>query len=212
MTYHNCTRVPSPPSIVPNSNLVSRKTCEREHCDGGDDRTTKNNVHEVQTLTKARRQQELLLSTEQNKIDIISIQEHRIFHPDSALGYKNLGKYQLITASASKNSQGSTIGGVGILLSPKASDNLLSVEQISDCIIIAEFNSNPKTTFIACYSPTNVSEELLADDFYHDLSGFIESVPAHNFLVIAGDFNGQLGPEDALFTYNKKTNRNGEKC
>lgn len=33
----------------------------------------------------------------------------------------------------------------------------------------------------------------------------------HNFLVVVGDFNAQIGPEDAPFAYNKETNRNGQK-
>ena len=166
----------------------------------------------ARTLSKISRQQELLLCSKQNKVDILSIQEHHFYHPDSDLSYVNLDNYQLITASANKNTQGSTIGGIGLLLSPKASDNLLSIEKVSDRILIAEFNSNPKTTFVACYSPTNVSDEKLVDDFYLDLKGgVIENVPTHNFLVVAGDFNGQLGPDDALFSYNKETNRNGEK-
>jgi len=35
-------------------------------------------------------------------------------------------------------------------------------------------------------------------------------VPLHNFLVISGDLNAKLGPDDGKFTYNKETNRNGE--
>ena len=163
------------------------------------------------TLSTTSRKQELLLCSKQNKIDILSIQEHRYYHPDTTLNYTNLDSYQLITVSGTKNSHGSTVGGVGILLSQKASQNLLSIEKISDRIIIAEFNSNPRTTFIACYCPTNVSDKKLVDDFYSDLKAVTENVPAHNFLVIAGDFNGQLGPDNALFTYNKATNRNGEK-
>ena len=41
--------------------------------------------------------------------------------------------------------------------------------------------------------------------------GVTEIVRKHNFLVIAGDFNTQLGKDDVPFTYNKKTNRNGTK-
>ena len=76
--------------------------------------------------------------------------------------------------------------------------------------MIAEFNSNPKTTFIACYGPTNCSEESLVDDFYCDLREIASNVPLHNFLIIAGDFNSQLGLEDVPFTFNRQTNRNGE--
>ena len=43
---------------------------------------------------------------------------------------------------------------------------------------------------------------MLFEGFYSDLKGVTESVPAHNFLVIAG----QLGPDNVLFTYNKAKN------
>ena len=122
-------------------------------------------------------------------------------------------KHELITftVSASKNTQGFRIGGVGILLSPRASRNLLNMEKISDRTVVAEFNSNRKTTVISCYSPTNTNYEPNIDAFYKDLKRLLDNIPTHNFLVIAGDFNAQIGPLDALFTYNKETNRNGEK-
>ncbi|KAJ8413758.1 hypothetical protein AAFF_G00082650 [Aldrovandia affinis] len=63
---------------------------------------------------------------------------------------------------------------------------------------------------MSVYSPTNVAliEEL--ERFYDDLRTAIHHVPAHNFLIILGDFNARLGPEDAPFTYHTNTNRNGE--
>ena len=97
-----------------------------------------------------------------------------------------------------------------MLLSPKACENLINIEKIDERIMVAEFNSNPKLTFIACYSPTNSSDEEEVLKFYQSLKSVVENVPAHNFLTIAGDFNAKLGPEDALFTFDDKTNRNGE--
>lgn len=234
MSYFTNTRVQVPAIPVPESNLVSQETydqatlnsSERVTYDGGDDgtpqlkdsskfmrckRLTIYSTLNARTLSKQSRQQELLLCFKQQKVDILSVQEHRLYHPDSNLKYTALEDYQLITSSATKNSQGSTIGGVGILLSPRASDNLLSVEKISNRIIIAEFNSNPTTTLIACYSPTNVSEESDVDTFYQDLRGVVESVPAHNFLVVAGDFNSHVGRHDVPFSYHEETNRNGIK-
>ena len=105
----------------------------------------------------------------------------------------------------------STIGGVGLLLSPRAQNNLLRVEKISSRIMVAEFNSNPINTFIACYSPTNCSVENEVDNFYNELKSVVENIPAHNFVSIAGDFNAKVGTPDALFSYNPSTNRNGEK-
>ena len=46
--------------------------------------------------------------------------------------------------------------------------------------------------------------------FYNTLRSTLENVPKHNFLLIPGDFNARLGPDDAKFTFHSETNRNGE--
>ena len=74
-----------------------------------------------------------------------------------------------------------------------------------------EFEGNPKSTIISCSSPHNVSDEQDVDDFYTTLRSVLDEVPAHNFLVVPGDFNAKLGPSDVKFTYNIVTNRIGEK-
>ena len=153
---------------------------------------------------------ELVLNAKAQKIDVISIQEHRFFHPDTKLEYHHIEDYQLITASCWKNSVNASIGGVGLLLSPKAMENLSNIDKISSRIIIADFEGNPKSTVIACYSPINNSSDDDINDFYLGLRSVIENVPAHNFLTIPGDFNAQLGPNDAKFTFHTETNRNGE--
>ncbi|XP_068716093.1 craniofacial development protein 2-like [Montipora foliosa] len=140
----------------------------------------------------------------------MSIQENRFHHPDTEIQYKTSSGYQLITISAWKNDQGSTIGGVGLLLSPRASENLLKVEKISPRIMRADFGGNPKSTVIACYNPTNVSTEADVTQFYHQLKDTTDVLPAHNVLTVSGDFNAQVGPDDSTFTYNPATNRNGE--
>ena len=74
-----------------------------------------------------------------------------------------------------------------------------------------KFDGNPKSTIISCYSPHNTSDEQDVDDFYNTLRSVLDEVPAHNFLVVPGDFNAKLGPADVKFTHNVETNRNGEK-
>lgn len=164
----------------------------------------------TRTLAPKGRLEELAHSAKFNCIDIIAIQEHRYFHPDDPLQYQNAGAYQLITSSATKNSSNSTIGGVGFLISSKASDNLLNVETISPRIMVLELQGNPKTTLVCVYSPHNDSSLEDMDSFYSDLKSVLESVPQHNILALLGDFNAKLGPEDQKFTYNSETNRNGE--
>ncbi len=167
----------------------------------------------TRTLSSISQISELVASAISQKIDIICIQEHRIHHDTTPLMYHDLErKWTLITSSATKNSGNSTIGGVGLLLSPLALESLNSVEKISSRIVIASFNSNPAFTVIACYSPTNVSDEQDVIDFYDDLSPCVRSVPKHNLLIIGGDLNAHLGRDKVQhkFSYHDSTNRNGE--
>ena len=59
-------------------------------------------------------------------------------------------------------------------------------------------------------SPYNNSSDDDIEHFYTTLRYTIENIPAQNFLLIPGDFNAKLGPDDAKFTFHSKTNRNGE--
>ena len=145
-----------------------------------------------------------------NGIDIIAIQEHRFYHPKDRLQFQITGDYQLITSSATKNTSNSTIGGVGFLLSPKASENIINMESIAPRIMVLELEGNPKSTIVCAYSPHNNSSLEDMKSFYCDLKSVLESVPRHNLLAVLGDLNAKLGPEDQKFTYNTSTNRNGE--
>ena len=229
MSSSNSSRVKAPDKPVSLSNLVSNETNDLTAPNSPErvvgDRiepvtqpkllkcktNTIFSTFNVRSLTKNSRKQELSQSFSKQNLDVLSIQEHRSYHPDSEFLHSSLGKNTLITSSAWKNSQGSTIGGIGLLLSPKASSNLLSIKKVSDRIVVAEFNSNPKTSFISCYSPTNVSDETIVNDFYSSLLTTLQQIPTHNFLIVAGDFNAQLGSDKVNFSFHHETNRNGQK-
>ena len=143
---------------------------------------------------------------------IVCVQEHRFYHEDIVLQNHDMGKgWNLITSSAWKNSNNSTIGGIGILLSQHAQKSLNNIETITSRIMVATFSGNPKTTVICCYSPTNSSEEEEVENFYDDLPAIVKQVPIHNVLIIAGDFNAQLGSDlGHRFSHHQNTNRNGK--
>ena len=165
----------------------------------------------VRTLGPKGRFEELVECSCKLGVEVIAIQEHRFFHPDANLRYQSVSSYQLVTSSATKNASNSSVGGIGFLLSSKACDNLISVESISPRLMVLELDGNPKTTIICAYSPTNDSSEEEIDQFYTDLRSITENIPLHNFFVLSGDMNAKLGPPDVNFSYNKRTNRNGEK-
>ena len=83
-----------------------------------------------------------------------------MYLPKVEIKHHTMGKgWMLITSTADKANNNATIGGVGILSSPRVYGTLLNVEHISTRIMVATFSGNPKTTIVACYSPTDVSEE-----------------------------------------------------
>ena len=146
-------------------------------------------------------------------VDILGIQEHRRVHNEEEreeLKFEKVESYHLITSSAWRNGSQASQGGVGLLLSSKAKRSLRSVESISERILVAEFESNPVTTVMVIYSPTNTSPIDEAESFYDSLKSVIRDVPAHNFLVVLGDFNARLGKDNTPFPFHEKTNRNGD--
>jgi len=84
---------------------------------------------------------------------------------------------------------------------------LNSIEKITLRIMIANFNGNPITTVISCYSPTNVTDEDTMNEFYNNQSSLARDTPKHNVLLIGGDFNAKIGCGNT--SYHQSTNRNG---
>ena len=102
-------------------------------------------------------------------------------------------------------------GGVGMLLSPHILKSLNSIQKIQPKMIIVKFNSNPSTTIIFKYSPTNVSDETDLFTFYNELSSLVHSIPENNILIIGGDINPQIDKnKNNKFSLHNISNRNGE--
>ena len=97
-----------------------------------------------------------------------------------------------------------------MLDSPHAYNAISGVDKITLRLMIMNFHGNPQTTFISCYSPTNVSYEQEPERFYTDLT-LTRQIPKHNVPIIEGDFNVQHGQNDGFkYSFHKLTNRNGK--
>ena len=115
------------------------------------------------------------------------------------------------TVSAWKNSVNATVGGVGMLIGPRALKTLNSIEKIQPRVMAATFNGNPRVKSISCFRPTNVSEETEVVTFYNELSSLVRSIPKHNVLVIGGDMNAQIGKNrNHKYSLHNTSNRNGQ--
>ena len=165
----------------------------------------------VRTLNRIGQLPELTASALEHKIDIIYIKEHRYTHTEDIKYHETGNGWTLATVSAWKNSVNATVGGVGMLIGPRALKTLNSIERIQSRMMAATFNGNPKATIISCYSPTNVSEETELVTFYEELSSLVRSIPKHNLLVIGGDMNAQIGKNrNNKYSLHNTSKRNGQ--
>ena len=165
----------------------------------------------VRTLNRIGQLPDLTASTLEHKIDIICIQEHRYMHTKDIKYHKTGKGWTLATVLAWKNSVNAKVGGLGILIWPRALKILNSIERIQPRMLTATFNGNPRATIISCYSPTNVSEETELVAFYDELSSLVRNIPKHNMLFIGGDMNAQIGKNgNNKYSRHYTSNRNGQ--
>ena len=165
----------------------------------------------VRTLNRIGQQPELTASAVENNIDIICIQAHRYTHSEDIKYHVNGNGWTLTTVSEWKNSVNATVGGVGILIRPRALKPLNSIERIQPRMMVATFNGNLRATIIYCYCPTNACEKTEVIAFYDELSSLVRSIPKHNVLVIGGDMNAQIGKNgNHKYSLHNSSNRNAQ--
>ena len=58
------------------------------------------------------------------------------------------------------------------------------------------------------YAPCEGAED--SEEHYNNLSNAVQTVPKHNMILVVGDYNAHLGSDDALYSFHKETNKNGE--
>ena len=98
----------------------------------------------IRTLNRIGQLPELTASAVQHKINIICIQEHRNTHNEDIKYHDTGNGWTLAIVSAWKSSANATVGGVGILIEPRALKSLNSIERIQPKLMAATFNGNPR--------------------------------------------------------------------
>ncbi|CAH8489250.1 unnamed protein product [Heterobilharzia americana] len=131
-------------------------------------------------------------------IEVLGICESRW----NGSGLSKLSTGESITYSDIVN-QTTTTGilsyGVAIMMSPRASKDLMQWEPISSCIRImtARFNSKGrKVTITQCYAPTNNAEQEKKEEFYRQLQSTLDKTSVGNIKILMGDMNAKLGADN----------------
>ena len=161
------------------------------------------------TLTSKSSRKELNHLVSNHDIKILCVQEHRYVHgpTDPEIISHDLGNCTLFTSTATRNAQGASIHGVGIVVHSSVLPLLVSIDSIDRNIMMAVFKGNPKSIVLSCYSPHNSRPEEEVLDFYEKLDLTTQTIPRHNMLLIQGDFNARL---EGKFSYHNEYNRNGK--
>ena len=141
----------------------------------------------VQTLSEIGFQVAMQNILSRHDIDIACLSECRI----TGSGRTPLGKHTLLYSGGQTK-----MYGVALLLGPATSRSLASWQAVSDRIMLARFkHRHGFLTVISVYAPTEVSPVESKEAFYNTLSDLISHVPAHDKLVVAGDFNAVSGSD-----------------
>ena len=85
-----------------------------------------------------------------SRLVTICIQEHRYTHTEDIKYHDSGNGWMLATVSAWKNSVNAAVGGVGMLIGPRALKTLNSIERIQPRMMAATFIGNPRATIISC--------------------------------------------------------------
>ena len=109
-------------------------------------------------------------------------------------GLTQIGEWQVAFS-------GSTVGlkkhGVGIAMSPRLKGCLLQTDNVSDRVMTAVFRmGSVKLHLVSVYAPTDDKSEEEKEQFYESVQICIDRVPSRDKVIIAGDFNAQLGGQD----------------
>ena len=91
--------------------------------------------------------------------------------------------------------------GVAFYLKKSLKSNVIEFEAINSRLARIRLKSTwLNITALACYAPTEVSDEEAKDNWYSLLETVMMKIPRHDLLVLLGDFNAKVGRETQAFS------------
>jgi len=99
---------------------------------------------------------------------------------------------------------GSTEGvkrkGVGIALSKKVKNSLISYTPVSERIMTARLHSQQiNISVVVAYAPIQDDTATVKDKFYEELEAVQSKLPGHDVKIVMGDFNARVGQDPAPY-------------
>ena len=87
---------------------------------------------------------------------------------------------------------------VGIMISDYLANSVMFCESVNDRLMYMRLQCSPLNLFIiSCYAPIESAAVVVKDNFYDEVVRALRVARQSDFLVLAGDFNAQLGVQSA---------------
>jgi exonuclease III len=154
----------------------------------GESNSLKFGSFNVRGLVSKLKKENLISDMKRYELDFLCLQETKIKN----LNELTFNGYRMIFLPSSCIHYGN-----GFVISPRLSDKILTFGKISDRIGFIKMRIQMKVmTFICVYGPTleRVKQDTNeVDNFYYDLSHFINSLSPSEIYFVMGDFNSKLG-------------------
>ena len=90
--------------------------------------------------------------------------------------------------------------GVGLSLSKRIKNSLISYMPISELMLTARLHKHLNISVVVVYAPTKAAFENDKNEFYQQLSSIFDELPRHDLKLLLGDLNAQVTLDGGLIS------------
>ncbi|VDP21391.1 unnamed protein product [Heligmosomoides polygyrus] len=128
---------------------------------------------------------ELVEALERRRVDFCAVQETRL----SCRKSRDIGRgFKAVLCRSLR-----TITGVGITVSERFIDSIVSVQRFDDRFMKIVVVAKERLYFFSAYAPQTSCSDQAKDDFWNLLDEKTAEVPSKHLIIVASDLNGNVG-------------------
>ncbi|MFP3037177.1 MAG: endonuclease/exonuclease/phosphatase family protein, partial [Candidatus Karelsulcia muelleri] len=173
----------------------------------------------INSLLKTGKLKQLIKVMDENKIQILALQETRFTDED----VMESEGYRIFKGKKGWNPMGRGIPhlGTGFVVNNKIVNSVTEFYSPNERLSIMTLRcANKSYTFVNCHAPINEDNRRnpeKVESFWEGLEQELSKIPGKNIKILLGDFNAQIGREKKFrkivgdYPAHKRTNRNGER-
>lgn len=145
----------------------------------------------VRTMLKPGRMKEIYQQMENFKMDLIALQEIR-WQGNGRIDKK---EFSMLYSGPERRTG---LFGTGFMISSKMRKSLLDFEAVNEKLCKIRLKGKFRNiTILSIHAPTEDKEETEKEQFYDELERLFLRIQKHDMVIIAGDFNAQIGNNNA---------------